>query len=212
MSGLDRTESLKVYPGAERRGYIDLVIARYSLDTLMATRLEGWFVRPTGARTLNATCQIEGEQATVSIGAQSYRFALGRIPSFNYNFDWCDLAFAYRHLIDPERDFTVGVIAPDSLMVFGYVGDVTFAYEGYEERGGRHCRAYGVSGSAFAENSGGRAWFDAATETLVEFEMRARNNPAFNSFRFALAGVESMDDASWERFVADTAVRATAKK
>ncbi len=60
-----------------------------------------------------------------------------------YNFDLGSLNFAFRHLAEPEKSFTLGIADPtlaEQGPVFAYKGEVEVKFVGEEKREGVLCR------------------------------------------------------------------------
>lgn len=195
------TESFKIYPGAKLQKATDLVIAEYDIDGFFTKELIGYLVSKTGERKSNAILSsTNGETYTVVYKDTNYTIEVGHLPTYNYNFDWCDCAFMYRHLIDKDSDFTIGVTAPDSSMTFIYSGKAEFKYIETKEYKNIDCRCYEVSGEAFDKEKG-YMYTNKTTGALVEIDMPVRNNPSYSSFKFSLVDEQQMSQNEWDAFI-----------
>jgi len=200
LESTTHTESFKIYPFTWLQGKTDLVTADYDPLFFAASEVDAYLVAPDGNRFLNAETKSDGATLTFTYKGSEYSVTPGCVPAYNYNFDWCDFAFMYRHLIDKDSAFTVGVTAPNSSMTFVYAGEANLTYTGRESHLEHDCRSYTVSGAAFG-GSEGHLYTDAATGALVDLDMPVRNNPSFSSFRLTLIGTRNFTVEEWDAFV-----------
>ena len=196
-----RTESFKIYPSTKLQGRSDLVIADYDFKIMSAAEINAYFVNSKGERTLNAKAfTADGKKYEFIIGKQKQSVDAGNIPSFNYNFDWCDLGFTYRHIADKKTRFETGVIVPNSQLKMIYAGKCSFEYRGIENFKGYDCYKYEISGEAFNEKSG-NLFADSNTGIIIEINMPLRNNPGYNSFLFTLVDKFNFTNDEWNDFI-----------
>ncbi|HEX6862300.1 MAG TPA: hypothetical protein VF414_05760, partial [Thermoanaerobaculia bacterium] len=73
------------------------------------------------------------------------------------------------------------------------------AYVGEETRNGVLCRKYRIDGLGL-NHRGGFLWVNQAEGHVEDAEIDLPDNPAWQSFKFKLTGVETMDEAAWESF------------
>jgi hypothetical protein len=195
------SESFKIYPSTAMQGKTDLVIADYDLTKYQAAKVCAYLVDKNGNRTLNAkTEEIDDYIDEVSYKGTITRIDLGCIPSYNYNFDWCDFMTNYRYLRNKETNFSVGVTAPDSSIKFVYCGTADFEYVGNENTRNIDCRKYRIRGEAFADEKG-YMYVDRETNTVTEINMPVRNTPSYRSFKLLLVEKSTMSESEWDEFI-----------
>lgn len=195
------TESFKIYPFARNQKFTDLVVADYDLSKFYAKSINAYLVSTTGERKLNvSTTSSNGETYTVLFGNDKYDLKVGHSPSFNYNFDWCDFAFMYRHLIKKDQNFTIGVTVPNSFIKLIYAGKADFKYMGIIEYKNIISIKYEISGEAFGTEKG-YLYTDLSTGALVEIDMPVRNNGNYDSFKFTIIDKQQMTKLEWDDFI-----------
>lgn len=62
------------------------------------------------------------------------------------------------------------------------------------------CRKYVLEGEGL-QNQTGVMWVDRAEEYVVDMEIPIPDNPAWDSFKFALVLVKHMDEKTWRQFI-----------
>ena len=199
-----RIESFKYHPGEEPAG---LVIADMDWAVFSVRHVESWQVFADGKRKLAAKLDAQdgGKRVRVEmpmLGKPAETVEIGRIPWHIYNFDLASLGMTLPHLVDPVGRFTIGIADPNfgsEGPVFGYKGEVEVAYAGEETRNGVLCRKYRIDGPGL-QNRGGFLWANHAEGHIEDIEIALPDNPNWQSFKFRLTGVETMDRAAWERF------------
>lgn len=195
------TESFKIYPFTKQQGKTDLVIADYNIEKFYTKLIEAYLVSYDGSRFLNfSTASTDGITFTYKFKNEIASLAVGHLPSFDYNFDWCDFAFMYRHMVDKEKDFEIGVNVPNSNNEMIYVGKAYFKYLKNEEYKGIFCKCYEISGEAF-KNKIGKLYMNSLTGSLVEINMPVRNNRNFNSFLYTYIDKTIMTKEEWNSFI-----------
>jgi hypothetical protein len=199
----DRIESFKFHPASPPAG---LVIADMDWSVFSVRKIDSWQVEADGQRKLAATLTAldGGKQVRVELpmlGKPAETVEIGRLPWHIYNFDLASLGFAFRHLVDPRGRFTIGIADPSFAEgpAFLYRGEAEVAYVGEETRNGVLCRKYRIDGLGL-NHRGGFLWVNQAEGHVEGAEIDLPDNPAWQSFKFKLTGVESMDEAAWESF------------
>ena len=199
-----RIESFKYHPGEEPAG---LVTADMDWAVFSVRRIESWQVFADGTRKLAAKLEAldGGKRVRVEmpmLDKPAETVEIGRLPWHIYNFDLASLGFTLPHLVDPTGRFTIGIADPNfgpEGPVFGYKGEVEVTYVGEETRNGVLCRKYRIDGPGL-QNRGGFLWTNHAEGHIEDIEIALPDNPNWQSFKFRLTGVETMDRAAWERF------------
>lgn len=202
-----RIESFKFHPGEEPAA---LVIADMDWSVFSVRRIESWQVFRDGTRKLAARLEAQdgGRRVRVEmpmLNKPPETVEIGRRPWHVYNFDLASLGFALPHRVDPTAPFKIGIADPNfgaEGPVFGYKGEVDVVYVGEETRNGVLCRKYRIDGPGL-ENKGGFLWVNQAEHHIEDIEIALPDNPNWQSFKFRLTGVETMDRAAWERFQRD---------
>lgn len=197
-----RSESFKIYRFARLQKATDLVCADYDLSDFQAKHIAAYLVDITGNRKLNAEGFIEDSNLfKQSFRGKDYSIRIGTIPSYNYNFDWVDLITMYPYLKDKDKEFTTGILVPDSKLRFVYAGTVMFSYVGKETYDGKPCRKYSVTIQGF-ENKPGHLYADVETDEVREIAMPIQNNPSlYTSFKYKLVGKSTMTSTEWDSFI-----------
>jgi hypothetical protein len=196
------TESFKIYPLTWLQGKTDLVIADYDLSLFYAKSVQAYLVGSDGKRTLNAsTNSSDGETFTVSYQGTTYSLGVGYTPAYNYNFDWCDFAFMYRHLRGKEKDFSIGVTVPNSNQIMVYAGKADITFNGYASHSAHYCRSYKISGEAFHGETG-MLLTDSSTGALMLIDMPVKNNGNYSSFKLSFVDSFVCDEEGWDAFIA----------
>ena len=201
MESYQHTESFKIYPFSKIQNRTDLVTADYDTNRFYVTALKAYLVSKNGDRKLNVTMSSnDGQSYRILFGKNDYTIQVGHTPSFNYNFDWCDFFFMYRHLIDKESTFDIGVTVPDSQMKLLYAGKTRIKYIENRNYHEIDCRYYEISGEAFSTQTGS-LYMDSTDGELVEISMPVRNNGMFNSFKYSLLDKTKMTKEEWNAFI-----------
>ena len=106
----------------------------------------------------------------------------------------------YRHLINKENDFIVGIMVPDSAKRLIYAGKAKFKYSGTINYKNILCRYYEIYMENFSSTKG-YLYTDLSNGALVEFDMPIKNNINYNSFKFSLIDSIKMSKEEWENFI-----------
>jgi hypothetical protein len=80
--------------------------------------------------------------------------------------------------------------------VINYEAKAALKYLEEEDRNAYACRKYSVGGEGL-QNQYGTLWLDLEWLQAVDIEIPTPDNPAWNSFKFALVSWEIMDDGPW---------------
>ncbi len=111
--------------------------------------------------------------------------------------------FAFRHLIDSEQSFVIGLADPtfqDQGPLFKYRDEVTVTAVGEEWRHKVRCRKFRIDGPGL-ENRGGYIWVNKQKGHIEDMEIELPDNPDWQSFKFRLVNVEKMIRNQWEAFM-----------
>jgi len=102
-------------------------------------------------------------------------------------------------LKNPRATFTFGRadFEFEPVMRFREMGAVTMKYLGTETRQHRATRRYSIGGPGLRDTTG-TWWADAATGTLVEFEIPIPDEPGFNDVRVVLLAQSRITAEQWE--------------
>lgn len=201
----ERIESFKFHP---KESPAALVSADMDWNMFSARKLESWQLTDDGKKTLVATMDYKDEEKSVDVslipsGKPSEKTAIKRMPFHIYNFDFASLNFAFRHLIDPKKKFTIGITDPTFRQegpIFEYRGEAEISYIGDERRNGIECRKYRIDGNGLS-NRGGFIWASKEGGHFQDMEIDLPDNPAWKTFKFRLVGTEKMTVAEWEKFI-----------
>ena len=210
IASATHTESFKIYPFPILRGTTDLVTADYDVSNFQTKKTISLLVSPDGSRKQNLSIETnaDGTMETVTNNdGSTYTVKIGHTPTYNYNFDWCDFGFMYRHLINKSAAFEVGVTSVTSDFHLLYAGKSKLKFEGEIDHLGRLCKYYLIEGEAFGTEIG-KFYADAKTGAIVEIVSPVRNNPNFRSFKLSL--IESFDTTieKWNEFIIEQTKKA----
>jgi len=165
----------------------------------------------------------ERAELTLETAVRTVRFRFGDTagsaawkwePFHIYNFDFTSLNFAWRHLADPTKPFTIGVMDPtfaNDADPFVYRGEARIEYVRDERIGGKTCRLYRISGPGIGGKTGS-IWQDPKSGWLQRVEIPFPDNPAWNTFRLELQRVEKMTADEWKRFMRSALAEANPKE
>lgn len=204
VAGRDRLESFKWHEGG---GAATLVTADMDWKTFSVRRFESWRVQPGGERHLQARLEkIQGEpRVRITFGESSQTATIKNWPWHSYDFDFGSLNFSFRHLVDPESTFVIGIsdfaLADESgTRKFADKGTVTVKYLGRQDRSGVDCRKYAIDGKGL-ENRGGVIWVHKEKLHIVDYEIDLPDERGFDSGKLLLVGVEQMGQREWREFM-----------
>ena len=165
----------------------------------------------------------ERAELTANASTRTARFRFGDAagsvpwrwePFHIYNFDFTSLNFAWRHLGDPKKPFTIGVMDPTFSKdgdPFVYRGEARIEYVREEPVEEKPCRLYRISGAGIGGKAGS-IWQDPKTGWLRRVEIPFPDNPAWSSFRLDLQNVETMTPETWKAFMRTAIVEANPKE
>ena len=205
IAGDDKLEAFKFHPQETPAG---LVIATMDWTIFSAKRLESWQVLEENERKLFATLDYDAAEKSVAvafpaINKPSEKTAIKYLPFHVYNFDFGSLNFAFPHLVNPKKSFTIGIADPtfkDTGATFVYRGEATIKYVGDERRNDAKTRKYNISGDGL-ENRGGFIWVNKKGGFIEDMEIALPDNPEWTSFKLLLMKVEKMSRGEWEAFI-----------
>jgi hypothetical protein len=201
VAAKDRLESLK---WAEGDAQATLVVAEMDWSRFSVRRFESWRLVPGKDPLLQATLQQVGDsdRLAVAIGPAHDTLAITLWPWHSYDFDLASLGFAFPHLVDPTRPFTVGIADPTPTPAgfrFLEKGPVTIAYLGDDIRNGAPTRRFRIDGPGL-DNRGGMLWTAREEGHIVEFEIQLPDEPGMESGKLALKGKERLTREQWAAF------------
>lgn len=198
-------ESFKFHPKEEPAG---LVIAEMDWQSFSAKSLKSFQVFASGERRLFATLTFDAAKKGAEVSIPSVRketefLSVEHLPWHLYNFDFGSLNFAFAHLKNPKKSFTVGVADPtfnsDGALT-EYRGEVSIEYVGEEKRNDAATRKYKIDGKGL-KNRGGFIWINKSKNYFEDVEIEFPDNPEWTSFKFKLLKTEKMSRAEWEKFM-----------
>lgn len=203
----DRLEVFKFHPKEEPAAW---VFADMDWRTFSVKHLESWQTFRDGSRKLIATVDYVDEEKAVAVtviptGKPAEKTPIGHLPFHVYNFDFASLNLTFRHLVNLESTFVVGVADPNFKNegpLFLYKGEVAVSYVSEESREGVVCRKYRIDGPGL-ENRGGFIWVNKELGHITDMEIDLPDNPAWQNFKFKLTGVEKLSPSEWEQFMKD---------
>ena len=200
-------ESFKFHPKEFPAG---LVIAEMDWTNFSAKSLKSWRILSKTERTLFGTILFNGvtRKAEVSIPAakkETEFFEIEHFPVHLYNFDFGSLNFAFPHLVNPKKSFTISIADPtfrENAALVEYKGEVTVSYVGEEKRNDQKTRKYKIDGTGL-QNRGGFIWVNKKHLWIEDMEIQLPDNPEWKSFKFRLVRTGKMSRAEWEKFMKD---------
>jgi hypothetical protein len=206
-------EVLKVEQNSE---VLAFVTADIDWESFSADHLSSWHILPDGLlRSQGATgLNREDDSFTKFIMGAEFPARVGYYPFHVYNFDFTSFNFVFRHLVDPEQSFEIGVVDPDwkrilspefklvgvQRGIFVFRGRAQIDYVGDEPCNGAECRKYRINGPGMADQEG-FIWVDRDAGHFVRFEHPLPDNPAWNSFKLELEGIEHFTEPEWQKFI-----------
>ncbi len=207
----NRLEALKWRPiqnNPSHEGHYSatLVTAEMDWKTFSVRRFETSKVDATGRKLLVAVLQAvpERPQVIIRFGEnEPYTVTIDRYPWHSYDFDFASLNFTFRHLINPEKPFVIGIsdfAFVDGSFRFGNKGTVEIIFVREENRQNILCRKYLIDGPGL-ENRGGTIWVSKEDGYLVEYQIDLPDERSFKSGKLVLRKIETVDLESWQYFV-----------
>ena len=200
-------ESFKFHPQEFPAG---LVIAEMDWAIFSAKSLKSWRIVSKTEKTLFGTITFDGKtrKAEVSIPAAKKDmefFEIRYFPVHLYNFDFGSLNFAFPHLREPKKPFTIGVADPtfrENAALVEYKGEVMISFVSDEKRSNVSTRKYKIDGAGL-QNRGGFIWVNKKRGWIEDMEIQLPDNPEWSSFKFKLLKVEKMSRDKWEKFMSE---------
>ena len=183
-----------------------LVVAEMDWDTFSVEKLASFVLDAQGQKTLMARLTFDKQQKHTVLdapimGQTGLITPIPYLPFHVYNFNLTSLNVSLRHLIEPERDFKIGLADPtfrQNGQLFYYRGAVTITFEGREERDGETCRKYKIDGEGL-QGRGGFFWVHEQAGHIVDLEIQTPDNPAWRSFKLKLQKLETLTPDQWAR-------------
>jgi hypothetical protein len=193
----DRSEYLEVNPVLGRS---EIISMEYSFSMFQAEKINQIDVKYSGYRSQIATIEnidYYTDQLTYR-EKQKYKVPFGVIPSFNYNYNWCELITMYRYLLDKNYDFSIGMIAEDiDHSPIAYTGKIDFKYNGIDFVNNRQCRKYIISGEPF-EKETGLLYTDYQSKDVVEIYAPKNNTLDYDNFKLVLIDKQAISNTEWD--------------
>jgi len=202
ISAKNRIESFKIYPGVD--GTV-LVIAEmdwsnFSIQTIKQIEIARDLSRK---QTIDMSLTDNIYSFTVPednpYGITGTTIPTGHFPVANHGYDFSDLNFAFRHLVNSNSDVEVGILAPTP-DTFAYTGKMRIAYEGEVLFNDKECNKYSLSGRGVADRTG-MLLVNKAKGHFEYMELDANYHPAFDYFRYELFSVTKMTPQQWDGHV-----------
>jgi|TARA_Y100000294_G_scaffold177868_1_gene205331 hypothetical protein len=214
VASRQRVEVLKIEQGSTLPAY---VTADFDWESFSAVRLDSWHIIEDGSlrRQLESHLSRENNTYTAYLEGGIFSADVGHYPLHNYNFDFISFNFIFRHLIDPEQKFAIGVVEPnwdvilspdfsptgEATDVLRYKGKALIEFLGADTYRDVDCRKYRISGEGMDEQVG-FFWANIEHGHFENFEHPHPDNPAWDSFKFDLRSIEYMTLAEWKEFIA----------
>jgi hypothetical protein len=198
----DRIEALKWDRGGARASF---VVATMDWSRFSVRGFESWQLARGKPPERKATVDVVDGVLSLSLMSEpmSEPMAISHWPWHSYDFDFTSLNLILPHLRDPESALAfwrTDFVYEDPPRV-AELGEVSLAFQGYEQRGGKRARRYTIGGAGLADHAG-TWWADADTGLLIEYEIPVGDEPGYADVRFRLEGAEPMSPAQWESFKA----------
>ncbi len=196
-------EVIKREPESQVMAY---VVADMNWDIFSPDHIDSYHMLPNGDLRLQMNLSHSEHADHIYAGGMALSVAIDQYPAHNYNFDFISLNLIFRHLVEPESHFEIGITMPDfEAMREGrfriQYGRAAIEYLGDEIRHERKCRKYHIGGTGL-NNQDGTIWVDRDGEYWVDFEHPLADNPAWNSFKLRLLSVEQMTAGDWNAYMA----------
>lgn len=169
-------EVLKIEIGSEVLAY---VTADVDWDTFSVDHLAGWHILPNGTLRSQGVGALSYKNSTFSAWGNDILIAqVGHYPVHVYNFDFTGFNFIFRHLIEPQKDFEIGVVDyAQNFKAFIYKGTATIEYLERDTYRGVMCRKYRIRGKGM-EDQEGFIWVNEEHGHFENFEHPLSDNPS----------------------------------
>ena len=194
-------EAFKLYPGASTT---TLVIAELNWDTFSIEAIEQTETSEDLSREITLEMHAIGRNRYLMDGAE---IPIGHYPVTNHGFDFSDLNFVIRHMVDPRTDVEIGVVSPILYGVgiplraeLAYTGKLLLRYDGEDTYQGHDVYRYQLGGEGIS-NSDGYLLVNQEYGHFEYMEMGVNYHPDFDFFRYELIGTDVMDADEWEAFM-----------
>lgn len=187
-----------------------LVVAKMDWASFSASKLYSYRILSKTERPLFATISFDRSKRIAEVSIPALRkdaesFSLLHFPVHLYNFDLGTLNYAFPHLKEPERDFTIAIADPtfsDSGPLAEYKGTVTVRFVANEIRNNVKVRKYSIDGPGLKDR-GGHIWTNRKQGWIEDIEIDLPDNPAWRSFKLKLIKAEKMTRPQWEKYILD---------
>ena len=228
VAAANRLEVLKVSWG---RGTNSLVCASMDWETfsvhllnsyfvLPAKRYKGRPVPPPGMLTAQAQGAFWPDENVFEATMPGIvnRVLVHYMPFHVYNFDLTSLNYVFRHLVDPQTSFEVGIVDPDWDTVaqyrkgkkpgsmFAYKGKAVVEYVGEELCNQKLCRKYTMGGPGMG-NKSGFIWVNKDKEYFERVEHPQFDNPEWTNFKIDLKSIDRITYSQWLDLIAEKSMK-----
>lgn len=197
----DTLESLKWHEGDSRA---TLVIADMDWHRFSVKHFETWLLTADGKPQQRAVLDFDAEipGVTAKVGEMEFRAEIENWHWHSYDFDFASLNFAWRHLVEPEMRFVIGIVdivRNEDGPTLAEKGQVQIDYQQDTTRNGHECREYKIDGPGL-ENKGGTIWVRKSDGVFVDYEIELPDEPGFENGKMLLKSEERMTAEEWEEF------------
>jgi hypothetical protein len=198
----NKIEAFKIYPGSSSTV---LVSAEIDWELFSIKTIEQIEIAEDLSRKSTIEMHWLDDPGNSYLMNNEDEIPVGHFPASNHGFDFSDLNFVFRHLVDPKSDIEVGILAPVQKMFsfdFAYTGKMLITFEGEDTYNDNECYRYSLSGKGIGEREG----YILVNKDLGHFEymeLDANYHPEMDYFRYELLDVVTMSPEEWETFVSD---------
>lgn len=196
IADTNRIEAFKIYPQSSETY---LVVAEIDWNLFSIKKIHQIEIEEDLSRKKTIEMHLLDSQKNTYLMNNDMEIAIGHFPAFNHGYDFSDLNFVFRHLINPKSNIEVGIVAPIQSKM-AYTGKMLLTYEGEEICNNHECYKYSLSGKGISEKEG-YLLVNKEFGYFEYMELDANYHRYMDFFRYELLSVSTMNQAEWETFV-----------
>ena len=196
VADTNKIEAFKIYPGSDSTY---LVVAEIDWEVFSIKKIYQIEIEKDLSRKHTIEMHLLDKPTNTYLMNNTKNIPTGHFPAFNHGFDFSDLNFVFRHLINPQSNIDLGVLAPTTEK-FAYTGKMHLAYVGNVTYKSHECHKYLLSGRGIGEKSG----YLLVNKDFGYFEymkLDVNYHSLMDIFRYELLSVTTISQREWETFV-----------
>jgi len=196
VADTNRIEAFKIYPQSSSTY---LVVAEIDWDIFSIKKIHQIEIEKDLSRKKTIEMRLMNKPNNNYLMNNIKKIPTGHFPAFNHGFDFSDLNFVFRHLINPKSNIEVGIFAPIKKTI-AYTGKMLISYVGMETYNNRECYKYSLSGRGISEKEG-YLLVNKDYGYFEYMELDANYHSQMDYFRYELLSITAMSLLEWETFV-----------